>query len=194
MFPRTQRAILEQYIDPINLVAEKYEINTRERMAMFLAQCGHESAGFSVITENLNYRADRLMVVFPKYFRNVDVNAYARNPEKIANRVYANRMGNGPESSGDGWRFRGSGIVQLTGRSNYTEFANYMNMELDEAVEYIRTAEGATESAGWFWHINNLNQPADNQDILTVTRRINGGTHGLEDRTRLFDLAMNLMD
>lgn len=193
LFPRTRVDVLERYVDPLINICEKYEINTPERVAMFLAQIGHESAGLSVVQENLNYRADRLAVVFPKYFRDVNPNDYARNPEKIANRVYANRMGNGPESSGDGYRYSGKGLVQLTGKSNYSAFADYVGMDLDEVIEYLITPEGATESAAWFWTTNNLNQWADNQDILTVTRKINGGTHGLEDRTRLFNLGMSLL-
>jgi len=158
-----------------------------------LAQIGHESAGLSVVEENLNYRADRLAVVFPKYFRDVNPNDYARNPERIANRVYANRMGNGPESSGDGWRYSGKGAIQLTGKANYSAFAAYIGMELDEVVEYLTTPEGAIDSAGWFWTTNNLNHWSDLQDIVTVTKKINGGTHGLEDRTRLFNLCLNLL-
>jgi len=193
LFPRTKVDVLEQYVDPLINVCEKYEINTPERVAMFLAQVGHESAGLSVVQENLNYRADRLAVVFPKYFRDVDPNAYARNPEKIANRVYANRMGNGPESSGDGWRYRGRGAIQLTGHNNYAAFANDVGMGLDEVVEYLSTPDGAIESAAWFWNKNNLNEWSDNQDVLTVTKKINGGTHGLQERDHLFQQGMSLL-
>lgn len=193
LFSRTRVDILEKYIDPLINFCEKYEINTPERVAMFLAQVGHESGGLSVVQENLNYRAERLTVVFPKYFRDVNPNDYARNPEKIANRVYANRMGNGPESSGDGYRYSGKGAIQLTGKSNYSAFANYIGMELDEVVEYLITPEGAVDSAAWFWTTNNLNHWSDLQDVVTVTKKINGGTNGLEERTHLFQQGMSLL-
>jgi|NOAtaT_5_FD_contig_111_35335_length_1610_multi_5_in_0_out_0_4 putative chitinase len=196
LFPRTKVDVLERYVDPLINICEKYEINTPERVAMFLAQIGHESAGLSVVEENLNYRADRLAVVFPKYFRDVNPNDYARNPEKIANRVYANRMGNGPESSGDGWRYRGRSIIQCTGKSNYRSCSEYLYGDeniLLEDPDILLNPEDSVACAAWFWTTNNLNQWADNQDILTVTKKINGGTHGLEDRTRLFNLGMSLL-
>lgn len=193
LFSRTRVDILEKYVDPLINVCEKYEINTPERVAMFLAQVGHESGGLSVVQENLNYRAERLTVVFPKYFRDVNPNDYAHNPEKIANRVYANRMGNGPESSGDGYRYSGKGAIQLTGKSNYSAFANYIGMGLDEIVEYLITPEGAVDSAAWFWTTNNLNHWSDLQDVVTVTKKINGGTNGLEERTHLFQQGMSLL-
>ena len=193
LFPRTRVDVLERYVDPLINICEKYEINTPERVAMFLAQIGHESAGLSVVEENLNYRADRLAVVFPKYFRDVNPNDYARNPEKIANRVYANRMGNGPESSGDGWRYRGRGAIQLTGHNNYAAFANDVGMDLDEVVGYLSTSDGAIESAAWFWNKNDLNQWADKGDILTLTKRINGGTIGLEDRIKHYEHALHVL-
>jgi len=194
LFPRTKITILESYIKPLNDVCGNYAINTNERIAMFLAQIGHESGGLSVIEENLNYRAERLGVVFPKYFRDVNVADYANKPEKIANRVYANRMGNGPESSGDGFKFRGRGLIQLTGKSNYNSFASDMKMSLDQTIKYLSTPMGATMSAGWFWDKNNLNQWADNSDVLTVTRKINGGTNGLEERNHLFKQALAILN
>ena len=193
IFPRTKTSVLENCVDALISTCEKYEINTPERVAMFLAQIGHESAGLSVMKENLNYRADRLAVIFPKYFRNVNPADYAHNQEAIANRVYANRMGNGDEASGDGYRYRGRGFIQLTGYNNYSLFANDMNMGIDEAVEYLETVEGAAMSAGWFWNKNNLNAWADNSDVLTVTKKINGGTHGLQEREHLFHQGMNLL-
>lgn len=193
LFPRTKVSVLENCVDALISTCERYEINTPERIAMFLAQIGHESAGLSVMKENLNYRADRLAVVFPKYFRNVNPADYAHNQEAIANRVYANRMGNGDEASGDGFRFRGRGFIQLTGYNNYSSFANDMGMDIDEAVEYLETVEGAAMSAGWFWDKNNLNAWADNSDVLTVTKKINGGTHGLQEREHLFHQGMTLL-
>lgn len=194
LFPRTKTAVLESYIRPLNDVCGNYEINTNERIAMFLTQVGHESAGLSVIEENLNYRADRLNIIFPKYFRDVNVADYAHNPQKIANRVYANRMGNGNELSGDGFKFRGRGLIQLTGKNNYSAFALDMRLSIDEAIQYLTTPTGAAISAGWFWNKNGLNQWADNSDVLTVTRKINGGTNGLEERVHLFKQAMGLLD
>ena len=193
MFPKTKTIVLETYIDPLNEVCDKFEINTSERLAMFLAQVGHESGGLSVVQENLNYRAERLAVVFPKYFKGIDTSEYAHNPEKIANRVYANRMGNGDEESGDGYKFRGRGLIQLTGHNNYASFASDMGMDIDEAVEYLSTPEGAAMSAGWYWNKTSLNQWADSSDVLTVTKKINGGTIGLAEREHLFHQGMNLL-
>lgn len=168
-----------------------WQINTVERVAGFVAQCSHESAGFKTLSENLNYSADGLNKIFPKYFKNAgrDANAYARNPEKIANVVYANRMGNGDTASGDGFRYRGRGLIQLTGKSNYTGFAEAMEMDLDEALDYIQTKKGALDSAAWFWDKNNLNKYCDEGDIVGMTKRINGGTIGLEDRQKHFEHA-----
>lgn len=173
----------------------KYDIDTPERIAMFLAQCGHESGGFTVRTENLNYSAKALDSVFGKYFKRGgrDANEYARQPEKIANVVYANRMDNGDEASGDGWKFRGRGYIQLTGRYNYTKFAEDAGLGLREAVEYLETVEGALESACWFWSTNGLNKMADAQDIKASTKRINGGYIGLEDREKHYKHALEVL-
>lgn len=172
----------------------QYEINTSERIAAFLAQCAHESGGFVFIKENLNYRWQSLRKTFPKYF-STDALAqqYERQPEKIANRVYANRMGNGPEESGDGWRFCGRGLIQVTGRENYSWFAASLQITPEEASEYMETFEGAAQSACWFWESNNLNQWADKRDILTLTKRINGGTIGLEDRKKHYEHCLHIL-
>jgi len=170
-----------------------YGIDTPERMAAFLAQCAHESGGFTAIKENLNYRAASLRKTFGKYFLTDEIAAqYANKPEKIANRVYANRMGNGPEESGDGYRYCGRGLIQLTGKDNYFWFAASLQITPEEASEYMETFEGAAQSACWFWETNNLNQWADTKDILTLTKRINGGTIGLEDRKRHFEHALHI--
>jgi len=163
-------------------VLEEYGIDTPLRMAHFLAQTSHESGGFRAVEENLNYRAETLSKIFPKYFRDKDTNDYAKKPEKIANLVYGNRMGNGPVESGDGYRYRGRGLIQLTGKSNYEKFAEGIESTLEEAVEYLTTPEGAVESAAWFWANNGLNELADTDDITKVTKRINGGTIGLAER------------
>ena len=172
-----------------------WEVDTPERVAMFLAQCGHESGGFRVLSENLNYSAKALDSIFPKYFKRAgrDANEYHRQPEKIANVIYAGRMDNGNTASGDGWRFRGGGILQLTGRYNYTEFAEDVEMTPEEAVEYVRTKKGALDSACWFWDENNINKHCDNMDILKMTKRINGGTIGLEDRKKHWAHALDVL-
>jgi len=171
-----------------------WSINTPQRVAGFIAQTAHESNGYRRLNENLNYSAERLNVVFPKYFRLAgrDANNYHRQPEKIANVVYGGRMGNGPESTGDGWKFRGRGIIQLTGKNNYQAFARVMDMNLDEVIEYIETKKGAIDSACWFWDSRNLNQHADEYDIYEMTRLINGGDHGLADRKRRWESALDL--
>jgi putative chitinase len=171
-----------------------YDINTKPRVAAFIAQCAHESGGFKFIKENLNYKAASLCKVWPRYFPNMDVaNAYAQQPEKIANRAYGGRMGNGPEESGDGWKFCGRGLIQLTGKDNYSRYAQSLEISLDEASEHLTTFEGCVQSAAWFWEANNLNQFADSGDILTMTKRINGGTLGLEDRQKHYTHALHVL-
>jgi len=172
-----------------------WEVNTIERVAMFIAQCGHESAGFRVLSENLNYSAKALNTIFPKYFRRAgrDANAYHRQPEKIANVIYANRMDNGDSDSGDGWRFRGGGILQLTGRYNYTQFGKAVEMSPEEAVDYVRTKKGALDSACWFWDTNNINKWCDAMDVVGATKRINGGTIGLDDRKKHYLHAIDVL-
>jgi putative chitinase len=191
-FEDTDESIVDAFVAPLNKVFETFEINTSARIAMFLAQVGHESGGLTKTQENLNYKPERLAQIFPKYFHNVDTNAYAHNPEKIANRVYGGRMGNGPETSGDGYKFRGRGLIQLTGRANYESFAEDMEMDLDAAVAYLGTPEGAAMSAGWFWDQHDLNDWADKQDVTTVTKKINGGTIGLAERKELFEEALEI--
>ena len=172
-------------LNAFNKVFEKYQINTKERVAGFLAQCGHESLDFTVLKENLNYGAKGLRGTFSKYFPDDATAAkYERKPEMIANRVYASRMGNGNEASGDGYKYRGRGAIQLTGCSNYTAFAKDIGKTIDETIVYLETLEGAIESACWFWKKNGLNEIADKKDITLMTKRINGGTIGLEDRTK----------
>ena len=191
-FEDTDQELLRTYLDPLNAAMEIYDISTPERIAMFMAQIGHESGGLKRKEENLNYSAQRLTQVFPKYFRDVDPNDYARKPEKIANRVYGNRMGNGPEESGDGYRYRGRGFIQLTGKNNYQAFARDSNMTTEEAAEYLSTPEGAAMSAAWFWNMRDINPDADRGDVLTVTKKINGGTIGLADRQAHFKEALKI--
>jgi putative chitinase len=171
-----------------------YEINTPQRIAAFMAQCAHESGGFIFLTENLNYKAESLMKVFPKYFPEMSLaKAYEKKPEKIANRVYANRMGNGDEASGDGFKYRGRGLIQLTGKTNYSWFAASLEISPEEAAEYTQTFEGAAQSACWFWETNKLNKEADAGDIKTMTRKINGGFIGLDDRIKHYKHALHVL-
>jgi putative chitinase len=191
-FEDTNEEIIEKFVDPLNAAFERFEINTPQRIAMFLAQVGHESAGLTAVRENLNYKAATLSKVFPKYFRDRNPADYERQPEKIANLVYGNRMGNGPEESGDGYKYRGRGLIQLTGHDNYNAFANSMGMAIDEAVQYLETPEGAAMSAAWFWNSRKLNAVADAGDIVKSTKLINGGTIGLEERTELYEEALEI--
>lgn len=184
---------VDQWYEAISEILPEYEITTPQRVAAFLAQCAHESGGFVFLKENLNYKAASLRRVFPKYFPDDAIAArYAGKPEMIANRVYANRMGNGPEESGDGWRFCGRGLIQLTGKNNYTFFAGSLDIPVEEASEYLQTFEGAVQSACFFWEQNKLNQWADAGDILTLTKRINGGVIGLEDRVKHYNHALHI--
>ncbi len=198
IFPTTSRATLETYVDPINKYCEAYEINTKLRLAAFLAQTGHESAGFTAVRENLNYSADALRKTFPKYFPSDALAAqYARNPKAIGSRVYANRMGNGPESSGDGYKHRGFGAIQLTGKTNQSKFAFWVKKSLDDAIAYLQTPEGAILGAIWFWtQAHNLNAFADQGEagFLGLTKAINGGTNGYQDRLAKYKKAIKILN
>lgn len=179
---------------------KKYDINTPLRIAGFMSQCAHESADFTLLEENLNYSDKALTSVFGRYFGpgKRDAKEYARNPEKIANYVYQDEfrskqgaMGN--VNNGDGWRFRGRGIKQLTGRNNYTAFGKTVGMSAEEAAEYVATPKGAFESACWFWATNKLEKWADADDNVGLTKKINGGTIGLEDRNRRYEAAKAIL-
>ena len=187
---------IDQWCTALNKLLPDYGIDTPQRMAAFLAQCAHESGGFVFLKENLNYRAASLRKIFPKYFpTDALANQYAGLPNKaeaIANRIYANRMGNGSEESGDGFRYCGRGLIQLTGRNNYESFADSIESTPEEVSEYLQTFEGAVQSACWFWETNNLNQFADTDDIKTMTKRINGGFIGLEDRIKHYEHAKHI--
>jgi len=173
-------------------VLPKYDITTPFRVSAFIAQCIHESMGFKVLSENLYYSADALLRVFPGYFNPDQAKQYAKNPEKIASRVYGGRMGNGPEETKEGYKFRGRGLIQLTGKNNYTKFAESCGLTIDEAVTYLTTRPGAIESACWYWDTNNLNALADRGDMITLTKRINGGTNGLSDRVKHYNHALQV--
>lgn len=191
LFPRAKEGIFTA-LQKLPL----YDIDTKERVAMFLAQCGHESCGFSVLSENLNYSSKALRAVFCKYFKTQEeADKFARQPEKIANRVYANRMGNGPESSGDGWKYRGRGILQVTGKSNYQEFAkDFDKLEVIDNPDLLSTPEYAVLSAIWFWIKNDLNKYSDAHDVKGATKRINGGFNGLEERNAIYQKIMAIKE
>jgi putative chitinase len=179
----------------------RYDINTPNRIAGFMAQCGHESCDFTALEENLNYSTGALNRVFGRYFGAGKRNAseYARNPEKIANYVYMDefrttRGALGNTRPGDGWRFRGGGIKQLTGRSNYSVFAKDVGMSPEEAADYVRTKQGALESACWFWKKNNIARFADRDDIDGMSKAINGGLIGIDDRRKRYARAKLTME
>lgn len=185
----------EQYIHPLEEALPKYGIaDSRLRLAHFFAQVLHESGCMRFDMENLNYSSDALGKVFGKYFpTRAQADAYARQPEKIANRVYANRMGNRDETSGDGWKFRGRGLIQLTGRNNYKAFAEWVSDERIMDEPDLVASEYAVHSAVFFWDKNNLNRLADNDDVVGLTRRINGGENGLAHRRELLNKAIGLL-
>lgn len=184
----------------LNSALPKYEINNARRIAAFISQCAHESRDFTALEENLNYREETLLRVFPRYFGPGKKNAaeYARNPEKLANYVYMDEFRSksgalGNTQPGDGWRFRGRGLKQLTGRNNYTRFAQAYGMTAEQASDWIETKEGALASAIWFWDTNKLNPVADTGDVAALTKRINGGNIGLADRQSRYNTAMQVL-
>ena len=196
LFPRAQDP--ESWATSMNEVFPTYDINTPERVAAFLAQCGHESGGWTVFEENLNYSAKGLVGTFKKYFpTEADAKPYERKPEMIANKIYANRMGNGAPESGDGYKYRGRGPIQLTGRANYTAFAKDMFEDWENVVEnpdwVTSDRDFALMSAIWFWNKNKLNVQADSGDIKLMTKKINGGYIGLEDRIKHYNEAIHLL-
>jgi putative chitinase len=177
-------------------ILDKYEITTANRIAGFFAQCGHESMNFTVLSENLNYRAETLEKLFSKYFSKAGRNAadYAKQPEKIANVIYASRMGNGDTASGDGYRFRGRGVVQLTGRDNYTAFGKTIGLSPEQVIDYVQTKKGALESACWYWNSRKINMACDEGDIVKMTKLVNGGSIGLEDRRKHYEQALSILN
>jgi putative chitinase len=188
---------IDYWYSALEQLLPDYDINTPQRVAAFVAQCAHESGNFRVLKENLNYKAVTLRKIFPKYFPTDSIAAqYAALPNKqeaIANKVYGGRMGNGPEETGDGFRYCGRGLIQLTGKNNYEAFAMSIETPVEEIPEYLATFEGAAQSACWFWETNNLNKWADTGDIKELTRRINGGYIGLEDRIKHYNHALHVL-
>lgn len=183
--PRMDGAQMAEFVRIFNAWNDAFQITTPLRIAHFLATVWHESSGLTRLTENLNYSAQGLRRTFARYFPTVTLaNQYARKPQAIANRVYANRMGNGNEASGDGWRYRGRGLIQLTGRANYAAYqqSGFCNGDLLSHPEWLAQYPGALKSAMWFWWKSGCNALADRDDATAVCRRVNGGTNGLDDR------------
>jgi putative chitinase len=173
---------------------EDFGVKGLYRQAAFLAQTGHESGDFRAVKENLNYSKTGLRTVFRKYFPTDELaEQYARQPVKIANRVYANRMGNRDEASGDGWRYRGRGLIQLTGKDNYVACGTDLGVDLAVQPEWLESPEGAVKSALWYWNKNSLNTYADVEDIRGMTKRINGGYNGLDDRIQKYEKAKQVL-
>ena len=184
---------LDHWHEALCQILPDYDINTPERVAAFVAQCAHESGGFRAIKENLNYKAETLRKLFSKYFPSDELaRQYEKQPERIANRIYGGRMGNGPEESGEGFRYCGRGLIQLTGKSNYERYAESLQISVEEASEHLTTFEGCVQSAAWFWEANNLNVEADAGDIKKMTKKINGGYIGLEDRIKHYEHALHV--
>lgn len=184
----------DEWAEILNNLLPKYEIDSPQRIAAFIAQCSHESGHFEKLVENLNYGVTGLATTWPKRFTTAElVNKYARQPEAIANFVYSNRLGNGDELSGDGWKYRGRGIIQLTGKYNYQKFADSVGMNLEQVIDYLETKQGATEAACLFWKNNNLNRYADNGDIRGMTKVINGGFLGLSEREENYKKALTIL-
>lgn len=207
IMPEADTQNIQTYLPYLNQEMPVYQINTPARAAAFLAHLAHESGQFRVVTENLNYRAERLLAVFPKYFPTLALaKQFGGKPEKIANKVYANRLGNGPESSGDGWRFKGRGLIQLTGRASYGDCSKALTgtkSTFQEASDLLATPQYAVASACWFWTVyKTLNEVADQPDtwgtmyknknynkFQWLTLRINGGLNGYEDRLGFWEKA-----
>jgi putative chitinase len=182
-----------QWVDALNATFARFNISTPIQQASFIGQCGHECGQFRVLEENLNYRAETLMKLWPKRFNSGNVNDYARNPKKIANMVYSNRMGNRDEASGDGYRFRGRGCIQLTGHANYFHAGQACGMDFVMEPELVATPQYAAMTAGWFWSTHNLNDYANQRDFVGMTKKINGGTIGLDDRIKHINHALEVL-
>ena len=182
-----------KWLKPLNDTFAKYGIDTLKRQAAFIGQCGHESNNFKTLEENLHYSAQSLMRVWPSRFDAATAEKYANNPEMIANKVYGGRADLGNTEEGDGSKFHGRGIIQLTGRSNVTACGDALGQPFAEHPELLLEPEWACMSAGWFWNRKQLNLLADNEDWTTMTKRINGGTLGLDDRINRIHKAMDIL-
>lgn len=186
------RSVSADWVAPIRAACIRFEINTIRRIAAFIAQMAHESRCFAKLDEDLFYTtAGRIVQVWPSRFNLASAAKYLRNPQKLGNFVYANRMGNGTPESGDGYKFRGGGPLHVTGRDNWQAFADEMGLTLDEALAYGRTIEGGVMAAAWFWEANDINRLADTPGVTDETKRINGGTNGLNERKAFFDALVS---
>ena len=189
-----QLGIDAKWLQPLEDTFAKYDINTPERQAAFIGQCAHESGNFKTLEENLNYKPEALMRVWPSRFPDLaTAMKYAHNPELIANKVYGGRMGNGVEESGDGWKYHGRGLIQLTGKENYANCGSGIGVDLLSNPNLLNTPEYAALSAAWFWNKKGLNALADAGDFETMTKRINGGTLGLDDRKAKIAKALSVL-
>lgn len=191
----TTPELADKWSVALDETCQEFAIDNPFRIAGFLSQTAHESAGFKFVSENLNYSAASLMRVWATRFQTVEIaQRYAMQPERIANRAYADRMGNGDEASGDGWKFRGRGLIQLTGKNNYVAYSLACDNEALQKPDIVAEPKYAAESAGWFWSVNKLNTLADKQDVVGMTKRINGGTHGLDDRQMKYSKIMSYFE
>lgn len=193
LYTGTPSAVVATFVDPLIKALDHYAIATLNQRAAFLATIGVESGNLRHVSENLNYSAQGLLATFPRYFTAATAASYARQPEKIANKAYANRMGNGNEASGDGWRYRGAGLIQLTGHDNQKAYAQAVGKSLIDVGAWLRSPEGAADSAGWFWSVHYLNDAAERGDMKAVTKGVNGGYNGLDERVALFGRAKTLL-
>lgn len=189
-----QLGIGAEWVDPLNETFQKFNILTPKQQGAFIGQCGHECGNFKVLEENLNYRAATLMKLWPKRFPTQEVaNSYEKNPKKIANMVYSSRMGNRDEASGDGYRFRGRGCIQLTGHSNYYHAGQACGVDFVMSPDLVGTPKYAAITAGWFWSTHNCNTLSENQDWIALTKKINGGTIGLKERIEHTEKAISVL-
>lgn len=194
LVPKARGGVTAWY-EGLSEALPQYNINTVARVAAFVAQCAHESGGFTALEENLNYSADSLKKVWPKHFNDSNAQQYNRNPQAIANRAYRERMGNGSEESGDGWKYRGRGLIQLTGKSNYAACSQFLFQDdtLVNDPDLLLDPYYATHSACWFWSRNDLNPLADTGEIKAMTKKINGGFIGLDDRIKHYNHAVEVL-
>jgi putative chitinase len=191
----TTPELADMWAESLDETCERFAIDSPFRIAGFISNVAHESAGFKFVKENLNYSAASLMRVWSSRFPTLEIaQRYAMNPEKIANRAYADRMGNRDEASGDGWKYIGRGLIQLTGKNNYVAYSLACDNEALQHPEIVEQPKYAAESAGWFWSVNRLNQLADAQDITGMCRRINGGLNGLDDRQMKYSQIMSYFE
>ena len=190
---KLDEAHAEALMPGLEAAIQTADLTTPARLAAFIAQCGHESGGFKFLEENLNYKPETLCRVWPSHFNEENCHEFSGNPEAIANTAYAGRMGNGDAETGDGWRYRGRGFLQLTGKANYEHVSSDLGFDFVSEPDAVATPEGAALTAAWFWKKHNLNHYVDNNDFTQMTKIINGGTIGLEDRVARFNHAMSVL-